>query len=234
MKASAASSSRTTASVLTKNISTAFLRFFSACTGAWNMKARASAWRFAGKSSNATAGKLLLKAKKGWAQNSLSICRLHRNWRIRIFMRQDTKAITILLADDDADDRLLVREAFEENHLLNVMDTVEDGEELMDYLNRRGKYTESAVRPSMILLDLNMPRKSGLEALREIRADADLRSIPVVVLTTSKAEEDIIRSYELGVNSFIVKPVTFESLVELVRTLGRYWFQIVELPSAEN
>ena len=148
-------------------------------------------------------------------------------------MKQDARTITILLADDDADDRLLVREAFEENHLLNVMDTVEDGEELMDYLYRRGKFTANAVRPSMILLDLNMPRKSGLEALREIRADADLRSIPVVVLTTSKAEEDIIRSYELGVNSFIVKPVTFESLVELVRTLGRYWFQIVELPAAE-
>jgi CheY-like chemotaxis protein len=147
-------------------------------------------------------------------------------------MKQNTKTITILLADDDADDRLLVREAFEENHLLNIMDTVEDGEELMDYLYRRGKYGEAA-RPSMILLDLNMPRKSGLEALREIRADADLKSIPVVVLTTSKAEEDIIRSYELGVNSFIVKPVTFESLVELVKTLGRYWFQIVELPTAE-
>ena len=148
-------------------------------------------------------------------------------------MKQNAKTITILLADDDADDRLLVREAFEENHLLNIMDTVEDGEELMDYLYRRGKFTENAVRPSMILLDLNMPRKSGLEALREIRADADLKSIPVVVLTTSKAEEDIIRSYELGVNSFIVKPVTFESLVELVKTLGRYWFQIVELPAAE-
>jgi CheY-like chemotaxis protein len=148
-------------------------------------------------------------------------------------MKPNAKTITILLADDDADDRLLVQEAFEENHLLNVMDTVEDGEELMDYLYRRGKYNE-ATRPSMILLDLNMPRKSGLEALREIRADADLKSIPVVVLTTSKAEEDIIRSYELGVNSFIVKPVTFESLVELVKTLGRYWFQIVELPAAEN
>jgi len=147
-------------------------------------------------------------------------------------MKQNTKTITILLADDDADDRLLVKEAFEENHLLNIMDTVEDGEELMDYLYRRGKYTEAS-RPSMILLDLNMPRKSGLEALREIRADAELKSIPVVVLTTSKAEEDIIRSYELGVNSFIVKPVTFESLVELVRTLGSYWFQIVELPTPE-
>lgn len=147
-------------------------------------------------------------------------------------MKTDSKSITILFADDDADDRLLVREAFEENHLLNCLHTVEDGEELMDYLRRRGAYAD-APRPGMILLDLNMPRKSGLEALHEIKADADLRSIPVVVLTTSKAEEDILRSYNLGVNSFIVKPVTFESLVELVKMLGKYWFQIVELPVAE-
>jgi CheY-like chemotaxis protein len=148
-------------------------------------------------------------------------------------MKLDPKSITILLADDDPDDRLLVREAFEENHLLNVVHTVEDGEELMDYLRKKGKFAETAVRPNMILLDLNMPRKSGLEALQEIKADPELRRIPVVVLTTSKAEEDIIRSYDLGVNSFIVKPVTFESLVELVKTLGNYWFQIVELPTRE-
>ncbi|MEP6901150.1 MAG: response regulator [Actinomycetota bacterium] len=148
-------------------------------------------------------------------------------------MKPEPKTIRILLADDDADDRLLVQEAFEENHLLNILETVEDGEELMDYLNRRGKFSETAIRPNMILLDLNMPRKSGLEALREIKANADLCTIPVVVLTTSKAEEDIIRSYQLGVNSFIVKPVTFESLVDLVKTLGRYWLQIVELPSRD-
>jgi CheY-like chemotaxis protein len=146
-------------------------------------------------------------------------------------MKLDPKSITILLADDDPDDRMLVREAFEENHLLNVVDTVEDGEELMDYLYQRGKFAETAVRPNIILLDLNMPRKNGLEALNEIKADPDLCTIPVVVLTTSKAEEDIVRSYQLGVNSFIVKPVTFESLVELVKTLGKYWFQIVELPN---
>ncbi len=140
--------------------------------------------------------------------------------------------LTILLADDDPDDRLLVREAFEENHLLNPLETVEDGEELMDYLFKRGKFTETAVRPSLILLDLNMPRKSGIEALQEIKSDASLRTIPVIVLTTSKAEEDILRTYDLGVNSFIVKPVTFESLVDLVKELGRYWFQLVELPAS--
>lgn len=149
-------------------------------------------------------------------------------------MKIDPKSITILMADDDPDDRLLVQEAFEENHLLNVVHTVEDGEELLEYLYKKGKFAETAVRPNMILLDLNMPRKSGLEALQEIKADPNLRSIPVVVLTTSKAEEDIIRSYDLGVNSFVVKPVTFESLVELVKTLGNYWFQIVELPTLET
>ncbi|HQU83310.1 MAG TPA: response regulator [Pyrinomonadaceae bacterium] len=147
-------------------------------------------------------------------------------------MKQSAKSITILLADDDPDDRLLVEEAFEENHLMNILETVEDGEELLDYLYQRDKFFDKP-RPNLILLDLNMPRKSGLEALREIKADADLRRIPVIVLTTSKAEEDILRSYDLGVNSFIVKPVTFDSLVKLVQALDSYWFQIVQLPTAE-
>lgn len=147
-------------------------------------------------------------------------------------MNNDHQPLTILLADDDPDDRLLVKEAFEENHLLNPLYMVEDGEQLMDYLYKRGKFAETAVRPNLILLDLNMPRKSGIEALEEIKSDASLRTIPVVVLTTSKAEEDILRTYDLGVNSFIVKPVTFDSLVELVKELGRYWFQLVELPNS--
>ena len=143
----------------------------------------------------------------------------------------NSKAITILMAEDDPDDRLLAFEAFEESRLANELVLVEDGEELMDYLYCRGKYNEaSAPRPGVILLDLNMPRKDGREALREIKADPDLRRIPVVVLTTSKAEEDILRTYDLGVNSFIVKPVTFADLVEVMRALGRYWFEIVELP----
>lgn len=143
------------------------------------------------------------------------------------------KAVMIMMADDDEDDRLLVKEAFEENRLANPLCTVEDGEQLMDYLHRKNGF-ENAVRPSLILLDLNMPRKSGFEALHEIKSDPELRSIPVIILTTSKAEEDIVRSYELGVNSFIVKPVTFEALVETIRELGKYWFQIVELPNGEN
>lgn len=148
-------------------------------------------------------------------------------------MSRIAKPITILYADDDAEDRMLVKDAWAENRLANELHFVEDGEELMDYLRRRGQYANLADQPlpGMILLDLNMPRKDGREALQEIKADPKLRSIPVVVLTTSKAEEDILRAYDLGVNSFILKPVTFQSLVDLTLTLSKYWFEVVELPS---
>ena len=144
-----------------------------------------------------------------------------------------SKSITILLADDDADDRMMAAEALEESRLANDVRFVEDGEELIDYLRRNGKYQAagSAPRPGLILLDLNMPKMDGREALREIKADPELRSIPVIVLTTSKAEEDIYRTYDLGVNSFITKPVNFEQLVIVMKALGKYWFEIVELPS---
>lgn len=144
--------------------------------------------------------------------------------------------ITILLADDDPDDRKLTHDAFMENRLANEFHAVEDGEELLAYLYRRGKYESlrGEPLPGLILLDLNMPRKDGREALKEIKADPDLRRIPIVVLTTSKAEEDIVRSYDLGVNSYVTKPVTFKSLVELIKVLGRYWFEVVELPPDEN
>jgi CheY-like chemotaxis protein len=140
--------------------------------------------------------------------------------------------ITILMADDDPDDRLLAREALEESRLANDVHFVADGEELMDYLYQRGHYAApgQAPRPGIILLDLNMPKKDGREALQEIKADTTLRSIPVVVLTTSQAEEDIYRTYDLGVSSFITKPVTFESFVETLKILGKYWFEIVALP----
>jgi CheY-like chemotaxis protein len=150
-------------------------------------------------------------------------------------MVSDKKAITILLADDDADDRLLAAEAMRESRVLNELRCVEDGEELLDYLYRRKRYADDveAPRPGLILLDLNMPRKDGRETLNAIKQDPELRRIPVVVLTTSKSEEDIYRTYDLGASSFITKPVTFEGLVEVMRNLGRYWFEIVELP-AEN
>ena len=140
--------------------------------------------------------------------------------------------ITILMADDDADDRRLTRDALEESRLANDLRFVENGEELLDYLRHQGKFKdhEIAPRPGLILLDLNMPRKDGRTALKEMKADPDLRQIPVTVLTTSKADEDIFRSYDLGVNSYIVKPVTFEALVDILQTLEKYWFEIVELP----
>ncbi len=149
---------------------------------------------------------------------------------------QEAKPITILLADDDADDRMLTRDALAESRLANDLRFVQDGEELMEYLKRRGRYADmgDSPRPGLILLDLNMPRKDGREALREIKSDPSLRHIPVVVLTTSKAEEDIYRTYDLGVNSFITKPVTFDGLVAVMRGLGRYWFEIVELPGEQR
>ncbi len=151
-------------------------------------------------------------------------------------MKKSGKMITIIMADDDPDDRELAKEAFAECRLANDVHFVEDGEELMEYLCRKGKYSgmTEAPLPALILLDLNMPRKDGREALKEIKSDPDLKRIPIVVLTTSKAEEDILRTYDLGVNSYVTKPVTFESLVETIKVLGKYWFEIVELPSSDS
>ena len=141
------------------------------------------------------------------------------------------ESITILMADDDDDDFLLTKKALAESKLANSLIRVEDGEELMDYLKLRGKYENADVcRPGMILLDLNMPRKDGRETLKEIKSDPELKDIPVIIFTTSKAEEDIIRSYQLGSNSFITKPVTFDKLVGVISALGAYWFKIVKLP----
>ncbi len=141
------------------------------------------------------------------------------------------KPIVILMADDDADDRLLAQDALTECKLANELHFVENGDELLDYLHRRGKYSQgNAPRPGLILLDLNMPRKDGREALREIKNDPEFKRIPVIVLTTSKADTDISKIYDLGANSFISKPVTFDSLVRVMKILGNYWFEIVELP----
>ena len=143
------------------------------------------------------------------------------------------KPIVILYAEDDGEDRMLMKDALEESRLTNELHMVEDGEEMMEYLYRSGKYSElnNMPLPGLILLDLNMPRKDGREALKEIKENPHLRRIPVVVLTTSKAEEDILRTYDLGVSGFIVKPVTFKSLVDVIKILGKYWFEIVELPN---
>ena len=137
--------------------------------------------------------------------------------------------VHILLADDDPDDRLLTTEAFAEARLVNQLHHVDDGVELLKFLHRRPPYTQ-APRPGLILLDLNMPRMDGRQALAEIKNDPDLAHIPVVVLTTSAEEEDILRSYGLGANSYITKPVTFDGLVHAVGVLGQYWFSLVDLP----
>jgi CheY-like chemotaxis protein len=151
-------------------------------------------------------------------------------------MNANDKTITILIADDDADDRLMAKEALEECRLANHIDFVENGVELLDYLRARGNFADKgpARRPGVIILDLNMPKMDGREALREIKADPSLRRIPIVVMTTSKAEEDIYRTYDLGVNSFITKPVTFEGLVSVMRVLGSYWIEIVQLPDLDE
>ncbi|AFZ03391.1 response regulator [Calothrix sp. PCC 6303] len=140
---------------------------------------------------------------------------------------------TILLADDDDDDCMLAREALIESSLAAKLHIVNDGEELMDYLYNRGKYINNLIfpRPRLILLDLNMPKKDGREALKDIKSDGKLRQIPVIVLTTSKAQEDIYNIYSLGANSFIIKPTDFTALVNVMKGIGKYWFDIVELPS---
>ncbi len=146
-------------------------------------------------------------------------------------------AVTILMADDDAEDRQMAQDALVESHLSNELRFVVDGEDLMDYLRREGAYADGgleAPKPGLILLDLNMPKKDGREALAEIKSDPKLRHIPVVVLTTSRAEEDVFRTYDLGVNSFITKPVTFAGLVEVVQGLSRYWFELVDLPTGSR
>lgn len=138
----------------------------------------------------------------------------------------------ILLADDDPDDRMMAAEALEESRVLNELATVQDGEELLEFLRCTGRYADREPRlPGLILLDLNMPRMDGREALQEIKSDPGLRRIPVVVLTTSRAEADIVKTYDLGVNSFVSKPVTFDGLVAIMSELGRYWIEIVELPA---
>jgi CheY-like chemotaxis protein len=151
-------------------------------------------------------------------------------------MNAEAKPITILMADDDPDDRLLTADALKEARLINDIRFVENGEELLDYLRRTGKFAPpvDAPRPGLILLDLNMPKKDGRTVLKELKLDTDLRTIPIVVLTTSKDDEDVYRSYDLGVNSYIVKPVTFEALVDILQTLEKYWFEIVELPPARE
>jgi CheY-like chemotaxis protein len=146
------------------------------------------------------------------------------------------RPFTILLADDDEEDRELARDALQDSRLANEMKFVVDGQDLLDYLRHEGRWAGPGVdapRPGIILLDLNMPKKDGREALAEIKADDSLRRIPIVVLTTSNDEADILSSYDLGVSSFITKPVTFGALVDVMRSWTQYWFEIVQIPNGD-
>jgi chemotaxis family two-component system response regulator Rcp1 len=139
------------------------------------------------------------------------------------------KLIEILLVEDSPADILITREAFEEAKLLNSLHVAEDGVQAMEFLRRQGRYA-SAPRPDLILLDLNLPRKNGREVLAEIKNDPDLKSIPVVILTTSGTDEDILKAYDLHANCYVVKPVGFESFLKAVQSIRNFWFSVVALP----
>lgn len=150
-------------------------------------------------------------------------------------MADNGRQPVIVCADDDADDRMLVQDAFEEAGVSGHLQFVENGEQLLDYLTHKNGFdSNNAPKPDVILLDLNMPRKDGREALGEIKLHSDLKRIPVIILTTSKAAEDVSRSYELGASGFITKPVTYEGLVDVARILRKYWFEVAELPAIRN
>ncbi|MGW6932344.1 response regulator [Lentzea sp. NPDC054927] len=137
--------------------------------------------------------------------------------------------IDVLLVEDDPGDALMTQEAFEHHKIRNTLHVVKDGVEALEFLRRQGRY-ENAPRPGLILLDLNLPRKDGREVLSEVKADAELRSIPVVVLTTSEAEEDVLRSYSLYANAYVTKPVDFDRFIEVVRQIDDFFVTVVKLP----
>ena len=151
-------------------------------------------------------------------------------------MTRQSKPVTILVAEDDADDRMLLKDAFSASSLPNELRFVEDGEQLLAYLRREGEFADPGEAPiaGLIILDLNMPKMDGREALTIIKNDEVLKSIPVVVLTTSAEEDDVYYAYTLGVSSYISKPVTFEGLVNVVQVLNKYWLEVVELPRQQT
>jgi CheY-like chemotaxis protein len=144
----------------------------------------------------------------------------------------NAKSIDVLLVEDDPGDTLMIREAFEDNKVRNRLTCVTDGVQALEFLRREGGHA-GAPRPDLILLDLNLPRMDGREVLAEIKADDDLRTIPVVILTTSQAEEDVLRSYELHANAYVTKPVDFERFIEVVRQIDNFFVTVVKLPNGD-
>jgi CheY-like chemotaxis protein len=147
-------------------------------------------------------------------------------------MMENLAVVDVLLVEDDPGDVVLIKEAFEYNKVHNTLHIVSDGVEALEFLHRRGRY-EEAPRPDLVLLDLNLPRKDGREVLEEVKADRDLRTIPVVVLTTSEAEEDILRSYDLHANAYVTKPVDFDRFIEVVRLIDDFFVTVVKLPTRD-
>jgi CheY-like chemotaxis protein len=147
-------------------------------------------------------------------------------------MMENLAVVDVLLVEDDPGDVVLIKEAFEYNKVHNTLHIVSDGVEALEFLHRRGQY-EGAPRPDLVLLDLNLPRKDGREVLEEVKADRDLRTIPVVVLTTSEAEEDILRSYDLHANAYVTKPVDFDRFIEVVRLIDDFFVTVVKLPTRD-
>jgi len=145
---------------------------------------------------------------------------------------ENLAVVDVLLVEDDPGDVVLIKEAFEYNKVHNTLHIVSDGVEALEFLHRRGRY-EEAPRPDLVLLDLNLPRKDGREVLEEVKADRDLRTIPVVVLTTSEAEEDILRSYDLHANAYVTKPVDFDRFIEVVRLIDDFFVTVVKLPTRD-
>jgi chemotaxis family two-component system response regulator Rcp1 len=141
----------------------------------------------------------------------------------------DMKVVEILLVEDNPGDVRLAKEALKDGKVRNNLYVVEDGQEALDFLHRRGRYAD-AVRPDLILLDLNLPKISGQDVLAEVKADKELRRIPVVVLTVSKSEEDILKAYDLHANCYVTKPLDFNQFVKITKTIEEFWLTIVKLP----
>ena len=142
----------------------------------------------------------------------------------------DSRPVEILLVEDSPSDAALTREALEKGKIANNLNCVGDGVEALEYLNRQGKFA-NAKRPDLIMLDLNMPRKDGKEVLKELKSDPSLKTIPVIVLTTSHAEQDVLQSYQLNANCYITKPVDFKSFIEVVKSIEQFWLSVVTLPA---
>jgi CheY-like chemotaxis protein len=144
----------------------------------------------------------------------------------------EARVINVLLVEDDPGDVLMTREAFEE-YLNNRLDVVSDGSEALAYLRREGEYAD-APRPDLVLLDLNLPRRDGREVLAEVKADVNLRTIPVIVLTTSQADEDVLKSYQLHANAYVTKPVDFDGFIEAIRQIDHFFVSVVQLPAVDD